>query len=65
MKISKRKILFLMAERKLTAKALAQAIGMRPNNLSAILSRQSCNPITAARIADGLNVPVTEIEKED
>lgn len=65
MQISKQAIQFLMAEQKLTAKKLAEKIGMMPQNLSGILSRGSCQPVTAARIAEGLGVPVSEIVKED
>lgn len=65
MQISKQAIQFLMAEQKLTAKKLAEKIGMMPQNLSGILSRGSCQPLTAARIAEGLGVPVSEIVKED
>lgn len=66
MKISKQRIQFYMAEQRLTTKKLAEKIGMMPQNLSGILSRGSCQPVTAARIADGLGVDVADIvEKED
>lgn len=65
MQISKAKIMHLMADRKLTAKALAEKMDMRPQNLSTILNRGYCKPITAARIAEGLGVPVSEIIKEE
>lgn len=64
MKISKRQIQFYMAEQKVTAKKLAERIGMLPQNLSSILSRGSCQPMTAARIADGLGVTVMDIVEE-
>ena len=65
MQISKQRVQALMVEQKLTAKNLAQKIGMMPQNFSGILSRGSCRPITAARIAEGLGVSVSEIVKED
>ena len=64
MRISKRKIQFLMAEQNLTAKKLAEKIGMMPQNFSGILSRGSCQPVTAARIADALGVSVRKIAEE-
>lgn len=54
-----------MAEQKLTNKAVAKRIGMHANNLSAVLNRGSCNPVTAARIAEGLGIHVSEIVKKD
>lgn len=65
MKISKQKILLLMAKYNLTATALAAKIGMKPQNLSSILMRGHCKPVTAARIAEGLGVEVTEIITEE
>lgn len=64
MKISKQTILYILAEQRKTMKSLAENIGMKPQNLSMILNRGSCNPITAARIAAGLGVGVQEITKE-
>lgn len=65
MKISKQRIQLYLAEQNLTAKALAEKIGMMPQNLSGILSRGACQPVTAARIANGLGVSVAEIMKEE
>ena len=64
MKISKQAVLYLLAERRETMKSLAENIGMKPQNLSLVLNRGSCNPITAAKIAAGLGVHVSEIIKE-
>lgn len=64
MKISKQVILFILASQRRTMKSLAEVIGMKPQNLSMILNRGSCNPVTAARIADGLGVNIQEITKE-
>lgn len=67
MRVNKRSIQFYMAEKKLTIKSLAERIGMAPQNLSNIISRGACKPITAGRIAEGLGVTVMDIieEKED
>lgn len=61
MKISRNKIMLCLAAQNLTCKALANKIGMQANNLSTVLSRGSCQPITAARIAEGLGVAVEQI----
>ena len=65
MLINSNKIRILMAERKYTVKALAELIGMDKGNISRVLVRGSCHPITASRIADGLGVPVSQIVRED
>lgn len=65
MRISKRQVQFYLAEQKATLKELAARIGMKPQNLSGILSRGSCQPVTAARIAEGLGVTVMDIVEED
>lgn len=65
MKIDKSRVRLFMAEQKLTNKAVAKRIGMHANNLSAVLNRGSCNPVTAARIAEGLGIHVSEIVKKD
>ena len=65
MLISKQRIQFCMAEQKITATALAERIGMKPQNLSSILTRGSCNPVTAARIAEGLGVDIADIVREE
>ena len=42
-----------------------EKIRMKPQNISNILSRGTCLPVTAARIADGLGVAVTDIMEVD
>ena len=65
MEISKRKIKILMATQALTVKALAERMNTRANNLSTVLTRATCHPETAVKIADALGVSVREIiEKE-
>ena len=45
---------------------LAQRMGCSPQNLSVIMNRGSCNPVTAGKIANALGVPVSKIvRKED
>ena len=44
---------------------LAQQIGCSAQNLSAILSRSSCKPVTAGKIAQALGVPVDSIIKKE
>lgn len=65
MRIDKRQIHIYLAEQKLTVKSLAERIGMKPQNLSNIVTRGSCKPVTAGRIADGLGVTVSDIVKEE
>lgn len=61
MKIDSVKIKIILGGLNLSGKELAEKIGVTPQNLSAILTRGSCHPKTAARIARGLGVPVEEI----
>lgn len=65
MKISNRKIKTLMAMQALTTKALAERMNTQANNLSTVLTRGTCLPETAIRIADALGVSVAEIVKEE
>ena len=63
MRLNKQKILSLLADKQMTRSNLAKASGIRPQNLSTILKRGSCEPITAGKIARGLGVPVEAILK--
>lgn len=65
MEISKRKIKILMATQALTTKALAERMNTQANNLSTVLTRGTCYPETAKRIAAALGVSVAEIVKEE
>lgn len=65
MRISKRQIKNYMAMNGLQVKDLAKKMGTQPNNLSTILTRGTCRPETAARIADGLGVTVMDIVEEE
>lgn len=64
MQINKRQVKIYMAMNGLTTKALAERMGTQPNNLSTVLTRGTCRPETAARIADGLGVTVMDIIEE-
>lgn len=68
MKISKRKIELLLAEKGINLTVLAERSGMSRQNISTIRGRGTCTPCSAAKLAKGLGVPVAEIietEKED
>lgn len=67
MHINKRQVKIYMAMNGLTTKALAARMGTQANNLSTVLTRGTCRPETANRIATALGVTVMDIieEKED
>ena len=54
-------ILRLLAERKLTNKALAELTGISRQNISTILRRGTCSAPNAGRLAGGLGVAVDQI----
>lgn len=58
------KVRMLCAQRTITLKELANLAGINPQNLSVILHRGTCRPVTAGRIASALNIPVEQIVKE-
>ena len=60
-KLSKPKIMVILAERSMTVKMLAERMGMKPNNLSALLNRNTCQTTTAGKLAATLGVPVETI----
>lgn len=64
LRLSKKKILIILAERKMTVADFAASQGMRPNNLSALLNRGSCQPTTAGKLAETLGVSVVEIVED-
>lgn len=64
MKISKKKIMWILAEKELTWSALAERIGMGRQNLSTIMGRGTCAPATAGKLAKGLGVPISDIVEE-
>lgn len=65
MKISSNKIKTMMAKQGLTIKALAERMSTKANSLSTVLTRGTCYPETAIRIASALGVQLEEIVKEE
>lgn len=65
MKIDVNKIKLILAEREMTRSALAALCGISRQNISTILTRGTCEPKTAGKLARGLGIPVDEIVKED
>lgn len=65
MKLNTSKIKIILAERDLTRAALAEASGISRQNVSTILTRGTCEPRTAGKLAKGLGVPVSEIVMEE
>lgn len=61
MRIDKNKISFVMAERDMLQKDLAEEAGMSRGNLSTLINGKNCQARTIFRIAKALNVDVTEI----
>ncbi|MEZ3502277.1 MAG: helix-turn-helix transcriptional regulator [Lachnospiraceae bacterium] len=61
MKLKKTKVLLVMAERNMYQKDLAEAAGMSRGNLSTLVNGKNCQPKTAFKIAQALNVSVEEI----
>ena len=66
MKIDRQKVDKLMLKRGITEyKELARRADMSPKHLSAVLCRGTCPPLTAARIAAGLDVHADTITIQD
>lgn len=61
MRINKEKVMFLMAEKGLNQKTIAERAGISRSNVSTLLDGRRCRPETAAKIAKALDVPVSEI----
>ncbi len=64
MTINATKIELLRAEKRLTNAALAERSGISRQSISTIVRRGTCNPLTAAKLAAGLGVPVDDIIKK-
>ena len=64
MEIDALKISILLAERQKTQSQLAVECSVTRQNISRILAKGRCNPVTAGKIASGLGVHVSEIMKE-
>ena len=50
-----------LAELGITKKALAAKCGICAQNVSTIIRRGTCTPVTAGKLAAGLGVPVADI----
>ena len=64
MRIDVNKVKIILAEREMTRSALAALCGISRQNISTILTRGTCEPKTAGKLAKGLGIPVDEIVKE-
>lgn len=65
MKLDKCKIQVILAEKEMNQSELAIKIGANRQQVNEILSRGTCSLKTLGRISKALNVPVSEIIKED
>lgn len=65
MKIDSIKIKLLMAEREINQNELAEKCGISRQNISLTLSRGTCHPVKATKLANALGVNVREIIKEE
>lgn len=63
MRIDVNKIKLFLAEREMNRTELASACGLSRQSISTILTRGTCEPKTAGKIAKGLGIPVAEIMK--
>lgn len=63
MNIDAMKIKLLLADKAMTQSSLAAACGTARQNISAILSKEKCSPVTAGKIARALGVNVRDILK--
>ena len=61
MKINAKKIELLLVERNMSKTALAEKSGISRQNISTILGRGTCEPRTAAKLANGLGVEIHKI----
>ena len=65
MKLNVHKIKLIMAEKGLSVTGYSELCGISRQNVSTILTRGTCSPITAGKLANGLGVNVSEIVKEE
>lgn len=65
MKLNIHKIKLIMAERGLSVSAYSALCGISRQNVSTIMTRGTCEPRTAGKLAKGLGVSVCEIVKEE
>lgn len=65
MKLNRNKINEQLGRKGMTKTQLAEKLQMSRQQMYLILSKSNCRPDTAARIASGLEVDISEITKED
>lgn len=65
MKLNSQKIRMILAEKEMNQADLAIKCGVNRQQINEILSRGTCSLKTLGRISKALNVPVSEIVKED
>lgn len=61
MRFDKTRIDLLLAEKTMSKADLSRKSGILPQNISAILSRGTCEPKTLGRIASALEVDVSQL----
>ena len=64
MNLNTQRIETILAERGMTKAVLARLCHISSQNISTIISRGTCEPRTAGKLAAGLDVSVTEIIKQ-
>lgn len=65
MRIDTKKVALLLAEQSITKTVLAERCGISRQNISTILTRGTCEPKTAGKLAKGLGIDPAEIVKEE
>lgn len=65
MRIDSVRIKLLMAEQGINQNTLAEKCGISRQNISLTLSRGTCHPVKAAKLANALGASVREIIKEE
>lgn len=65
MTIDKKRIEIRIGELGLSRKDLGERCEIKAQNISTILRRGTCTPRTAIKLAGGLNLPVSDIIKEE
>ncbi len=58
------RILTALAEQQMTVTTLAKRSGVSRQNISTILRRGTCRPVTAGKLAGALGLDVAEVVKE-
>lgn len=64
MKINSLRVKLILADLGMTQAKLAESCGIARQNISNILTKGRCSPVTAGRIAASLGVPTSEIVLE-